>query len=267
MGKCVKCGKSGIFLKLDKSGLCADCSRAREAGISVAREYLAPISAAFDDIKQSGASLPGRIYHKTDVMNVPTKAEVERLRGVCSDLCEALDRWSEFPYLTEAILAEAVPSRPGLSILEHPSIPLGVVSEYLRLDEAFPELEKKVKNLVSCLSIYGNYQFCELRIVGVTFKNEDGSDRQAILKKIRYRGAPFRTDPDITLKRYLYEGEEAIAVYANESQIGHLSRSDVADRVLPRWDRFKRVSEFSIHGDGTRTNKFGMDITLEFEKP
>ena len=158
MRKCVNCGKSGLFLKLDKIGLCAECARARESGIAAAREYLAPISAAFDDIKQSGASL---IMSSSwiGVKDVPTRGEAERLRGVCSDLCDMLARWSEYPYLLEAILDESVPNKPSSSIVEHPSIPLGVVSDRLRLDSAFPSLEKKVKDLNTCLLLYGKKEY------------------------------------------------------------------------------------------------------------
>lgn len=272
MGKCVLCGKSGLFLKVDKEGRCKECANAetkkREDGIAAAKAFLAPISAAFSDIFGNGAKLPGLSSTYLDVVDVPRES-VSRLREECSFICSELPKWSDFPYFEEAFKSECFSSGGPLRRLEHPSIKIGPISETsspVDFSRFFPDLLKKVSSLNFALSRWGEYEFMTIRVAGVTFKNEDGVKRQEILKKIRYHGAPYRTDPDISLKRYEYDGEDAVAVYANEEQIGNLSRLDVS-RVLPRWSRFNGVDSFSIHGDGSSSNKFGIDIVLRFYKP
>lgn len=268
MGKCSKCGKSGLFLKLNESGLCKDCAlevtRAREIGLAAARAFLEPISAAFFDILNNGGRFPASSW--VDTKDVPL-ACVSRLLDDCSFICSEFPRWAEYPYFEEVFLEECSPHPKISSCYEHPYIKLGLLRKSGNdFDKLIPDLLKSVRSLSTALVLYGEYEYKTCRIVGVTFDNEDGHNRQEILKKIRYRGAPYRTDPEIRLVKYNHNGDEAVAVYANEEQIGHISQFNLSD-VLPRWDRYKDVSHFSIHGDGSRTNKFGMDIEIRFRKP
>ena len=62
-------------------------------------------------------------------------------------------------------------------------------------------------------------------IAGVTFKNEDGSSRQAILKDLKARGG----DAELDLEEYEYKGKPAIRVLVDGDQIGNIPRGRVAE--------------------------------------
>ena len=62
-------------------------------------------------------------------------------------------------------------------------------------------------------------------IAGVTFKNDDGSSRQAILKDIKARGG----DAELDLEEYEYKGKPAIRVLVDGDQIGNIPRGRVAE--------------------------------------
>lgn len=70
-------------------------------------------------------------------------------------------------------------------------------------------------------------------VAGVTFKNEDGTERQRILKDLY-----INDDAEyIELKPYTYNGEDAVSVIVNGSCIGNLPKyrikeyEDIADRI------------------------------------
>lgn len=279
MAQCLTCGRKGFFLRVNNAGLCKDCAaeaeqRAaaeREAGLSEARAFVSGISAAFADILKSGAHFPlGVSGSFVDTKDVPGDA-VRRLCEECSFICSELPRWEEYPYFEVALLEECNPHPRITGCYEHPFMNFGLLHEIggpmsNDFSHKISDLLKSVRALKSALILCGEYEYVTCRIVGVTFKNDDGGDRQEILKKIRYRAAPYRSDPDIHLVKYDYKGEEAVAVYANDEQIGSISRLDLSMKILPRWDRYKDIDEFSVHGTGERDNKFGMDIRVRFRK-
>ena len=68
-------------------------------------------------------------------------------------------------------------------------------------------------------------------IAGVTFNNDDGSSRQAILKDIKARGG----DAEVELEEFEYKGKPAVRVLIDGEQIGNIPRSRVQD-VLAAMD-------------------------------
>lgn len=270
MGKCLKCDKRGIFLKLNEAGLCKECAleeaAKHESELAAASEFVKQISAAFSDIAKNGGHLPASGSGSwIDVKDVPLES-VHRLREDCSSICSEFPHWADYPLFEEAFLAECTPDPKISSCYVHPYISIGLLRKRGNdFGKKIPDLIQRVRALESALILYGEYEYKTFRVVGVTFQNEDGRSRQEILKKIRYRGAPYRTDPDIRLVKHDYNGGEAVAVYANEEQIGHISEIDLSF-VLPRWGRYKDVDKFSIHGTGDRDNKFGIDIQARFYK-
>jgi len=65
-----------------------------------------------------------------------------------------------------------------------------------------------------------------LRVVGVSFANDDGSKRQTIIKKYAQEGEP------VYLRFYNYKRSLACAVYVDEAmkrQIGHISKADIEE--------------------------------------
>jgi len=273
MGKCLKCGKSGLFLKVDKSGLCKDCSLAEERlkseGIAEAKRFIEKISAAFSDMLDNGANLPVSSGSWIDTKDVPFGC-VHRLRDDCALICSEFPRWKEYPFFVEAFLSECAPDSKIKGYCNHPYIFLGPINENnLPTQDDFEhrisDLLKKVSSLDTALILYGEYEYKTCRVAGVSFKNDDGSDRQELLKKIRYRGAPYQVDPTIRLEKVQHEGKDVVAVYANENQIGWVSEFDLS-AVLPCFDRYKDVDEFSIHGGGSGGKKYGIDIRIRFYK-
>lgn len=104
------------------------------------------------------------------------------------------------------------------------------------------------------------------RVVGVTFKNKDGRDRQALLRKIKREQSP---EEDFTLREFEYKGERAVGVYFRGEQVGSIAREDL-HKALAQIDRFDKVDVYEVTGgfereDGERAN-YGLDIAVYFKK-
>lgn len=112
------------------------------------------------------------------------------------------------------------------------------------------------------------YEFENHKVIGVSFKNEDGTSRQSILKKMKDKKKPF-DNPDIVLNRYLYEGKDAIGVFVNGVQIGHISKYSVK-HVLDNINRTQGVSKFNVYGgydkEDDEDRYYGIEITLALLK-
>ena len=103
-------------------------------------------------------------------------------------------------------------------------------------------------------------------VVGVTFKNEDGRDRQALLRKIKREQPP---EEDFVLREFEYKGERAVGVYFRGEQVGSIAREDL-HKALAQIDRFDKVSDYEVTGgfkldNGDRAN-YGLDIAVYFKK-
>lgn len=104
------------------------------------------------------------------------------------------------------------------------------------------------------------------RVVGVTYKNADGRDRQTLLRKIRREKPP---GSDFTLREFDYRGERAVGVYFRGERLGSIAREDL-HKVLEQIDRFDKVDDYEVTGgfareDGERAN-YGLDIAVCFKK-
>lgn len=74
-------------------------------------------------------------------------------------------------------------------------------------------------------------------IAGVTFNNDDGVSRQALLKDLKARGG----DADLELEEYEYKGKPAIRVLVDGEQVGTIPRTRVAE-VSEVLDRLESAS-------------------------
>ena len=92
----------------------------------------------------------------------------------------------------------------------------------------------------------------KFKVVGVTFKNEDGKSRQTLLRKLHFGDVPFNSDEgvDITIERGAYQGEPAFSVFAEGHQVGNISKDDVPFFVR-RWSDFVGVTSAEVYGGGT----------------
>ena len=83
------------------------------------------------------------------------------------------------------------------------------------------------------------------KVVGVTFKNEDGSSRQKILKDIYEKKPPFDKKLDIEISEYEYEGKPAYHVNVNGKTIGNISK-DMCSFITENKSRLLGVSDFHV---------------------
>ncbi|RFB34022.1 HIRAN domain-containing protein [Brevibacillus sp. VP] len=81
---------------------------------------------------------------------------------------------------------------------------------------------------------YTDYEEWELLAVGVTFDNEDGTNRQTVLKRCN-------PGEEITLKRNTSKKyPNAVEIWSKHGQIGHISEKDAAE-LAPLIDRGKHI--------------------------
>ena len=107
-------------------------------------------------------------------------------------------------------------------------------------------------------------------VAGTTFNNDDGTSRQDILRAIRFQDPPYGgpDDPDADLLETTVDGEPAIEVLLNDTQVGYVPKNQVT-RVLDAISTCTcTVDDVQILGggttaDGTRMN-FGCRITISW---
>lgn len=272
MKKCAHCGRLGLFFYLDEEGLCEKCSaiekqRRLEQARTFALEQVKKASAAFRDIEKNGGHFPQHCSTTSSYETREVPAErVSQLREDCALICAVLKDWESTPFFLEAV--HEVSSMESGSCFSSPDIEvkywLWRTSTQEDLRQRIPKLVEKVEQLDQALERYGPYEYCKYRIVGTSFKNDDGTSRQDIIRDIDCRWNPFHAKAEIRLEKYVYEGEDAIRVLANGRQIGHISREDAKYSVLPQWDRYAGVSDYSILGGGHL--KYGVSIEIMFRK-
>lgn len=284
MKKCSRCGRLGLFFYIDADGFCEKCAveskrqqeaeramlleKEREQQFADAQEFVRKISGAFEDIAKNGAKLPvSAVGSWVDTEKVPFDC-VQRLREDCRMICSELPQWEEYLCFEDALLEMSIPDEKIRGCYNHPFIPFGFLNEKgwvvpNDFSKMVPELLKKVKALDGALLLYGEYEYKTYRIVGTSYDNEDGTNRRVILSRIKSKAKPFQDKTEITLVKYKYQDEDAIAVYANGLQVGHISRRDLASSVLPRWDRYDGVEDYELIGSA---GLYGMDIVVRFEK-
>lgn len=87
-----------------------------------------------------------------------------------------------------------------------------VVASFVLRAVKYPIKKKSVTRLQSTTkSVAGTVEIIT-RVAGVTFKNDDGSDRQEIIGEMR-------DDEDIELEPYLYKGDPAVYVKNSSGEI------------------------------------------------
>lgn len=271
MKKCAHCGRLGLFFYLDEEGLCEKCSelekrRRLEQARMFALEQVKKASAAFHDIEENGGHFPEYSTASWYETREVSAERVSQLREDCALICAVLKDWESTLFFLEAV--HEVSSLGDGVCFQHSDIDFGLrlrkTSTQEDLRQRIPKLVEKVEQLDQALERYGPYEFWKFRIVGTSFKNDDGTSRQSIIRDINYRWAPFHDEVVLRLEKYKYEDEDAIKVLANDLQIGHISREDAKYFILPMWDRYAGVSDYSILGGGHL--KYGVSIEVMFRK-
>lgn len=91
------------------------------------------------------------------------------------------------------------------------------------------------------------------KVVGVTFNNEDGENRQDILSKMS-------GSEDITVEKYTYNGEPAAYVKWGDKVIGNLS-AELAGDLARKYPKARYTAEILEISGGVQT--FGCNIELD----
>ncbi|MBR4711488.1 MAG: hypothetical protein IKP10_05600 [Clostridia bacterium] len=105
------------------------------------------------------------------------------------------------------------------------------------------------------------------KVAGVTHVNDDGTDRQVVLRHLRFGDAPYAGEggPAVTLVPAAVDGDPAVRCLVNGWQIGWVPK-DLIGEVSAALERGAFVSGFRITGggfarDGSRLY-FGAVVTL-----
>lgn len=110
------------------------------------------------------------------------------------------------------------------------------------------------------------FEFVKIKVSGVTFKNEKGTSRQTILRKIKFNDKPFDEYIELELRQYEYDGSPAYGVYANNLQIGNIP-ADKVSFISDNWKRLDGISAIDVYGGGRDENgyaiSYGCKITLK----
>jgi hypothetical protein len=114
------------------------------------------------------------------------------------------------------------------------------------------------------------FEYMEIKVAGVTFKNDKGVTRQTLLKKIKEHSAPFDKYLEISLNQYDFEGELAYSVCVNDRQIGNVPKSQV-QYLYDNIERFVAITGINVYGGYRDENgyfkSYGAAITVKFRLP
>ena len=116
------------------------------------------------------------------------------------------------------------------------------------------------KNLIKAAA---GYKEIEFNVAGVTFKN-GRKTRQALLRAMKWKDAPFDHGVEIAFERYDYEGSLAIGVYANGEQLGNVP-ADLVREFDEKWTGRYLIESWEVLGSGKEA-PFGCRIKVLFDK-
>ena len=98
-----------------------------------------------------------------------------------------------------------------------------------------------------------------VKVVGVTFENEDGTDRQEILEELDELPGYM---VEVKLEPYTYRGEPAVRVLADGRQIGNVPK-ELAAEISERFGSIAEIGDFEVvGGDGF---KYGARFAITFK--
>lgn len=126
-----------------------------------------------------------------------------------------------------------------------------------------PSVHNASNDIKSVMSS-SSHDFIKITVVGVSYQNDDGTDRQFLLRRIKFNDPPFNVNKEVSLKRYLYNGDPAIAVTVNDTMIGNVP-ADSVKSIIALWDRIEGISDFYVYG-GKDGNNFGASATIMIKK-
>jgi len=107
--------------------------------------------------------------------------------------------------------------------------------------------------------------FVNFRVAGVTFDNDDGTNRQNIIADIDHQRPPFQDadNLEVSVLKTSYEGKLAYEVRVNDVQIGFVPSKQVDEVAAALQHPDARVSGFSIDG-GSDGYNYGVGIAIKY---
>ena len=107
-----------------------------------------------------------------------------------------------------------------------------------------------------------------IKVAGVTF-SDGGVSRQDVLKSLKEEYRDYGV-PSLRLEHYLWKGEDAYAIYADDQIIGNIP-ADTVPYIKKNYDRIHSVSDIKIYGGGRNDygerKNYGAEITLSLLPP
>lgn len=97
----------------------------------------------------------------------------------------------------------------------------------------------------------------EFKVAGVSYRNDDGTERQDLIKEIK-AGKQVK----ITITPYQYNGKPAFGVYADGKQLGNVP-SDLVDEIQKAYKPGYVVTEYKVLGSGKEA-PFGFLVKVNF---
>lgn len=100
------------------------------------------------------------------------------------------------------------------------------------------------------------------KVAGVTFKNADGSSRQANLKDLEVSGVN-----NVQLVQFEYQGEPALRVVVDGMEIGNVPADVVPDviEIMPRIDNIMCIVTTFDNDSGRRIYRADLDISYRID--
>lgn len=118
------------------------------------------------------------------------------------------------------------------------------------------------------------YTYFTFRVAGTTFKNADGSDRQKILRHIKFRDEPYAEEGTrlyAEIKETTFNGETAFIVLVNDYQIGFVPKKSILDVVDAFSGKDFSITAIDVVGGGRDKEtgerlSYGCEITGRYIK-
>lgn len=110
------------------------------------------------------------------------------------------------------------------------------------------------------------YRFYSFKVKGVTFQNDDGTDRQTILRHLKFMDPPYIPEGQQTaalgFEPFTFEGSPALRITVNGYCIGTVPRENVQEvsDILRRPDM---SAAYNIYG-GRDGHSYGCEVSLRY---
>lgn len=101
-------------------------------------------------------------------------------------------------------------------------------------------------------------------VTGVTFTNDDGTNRQDILAHIAKQQELGAPDPKFRFENGIYEGADSIAVYVDEKKVGFIAQNEV-EWLNKHMDEAESIDSYEIIGSGLDGYALGLRLVVSFK--